>query len=152
MQVTMLNKKEMLLPGGLGIMYVPNGMVRDEVRKRWTISLKGLIMEFKDEPENMFGPVKSLAQAYVYTLENGETQHLRKPDEKFTPFGIQGIYRRGGLKPHYLIRVYGEEHQIDIGKVEKREAQQAMRKHTDLNKLLVPYDLKYSLSKIANYL
>ena len=150
MQVVMIDKNTMVLPGThMGLLYVPQGMRRDYVNNRWVIVLEGITKEFKDS-DGFFGALESLARAYIYTMENGENKHLPKLNDRFTEFGVQGIYRRGGLNPHYLVRVYGKEEIIKLGKVEKREAQQALRLKAKLDRM-IPAKLIQSFEMVTKY-
>lgn len=154
MQIINIDKKRFLISEtGTGLMYRPNGMSREDSRNRWVIRLDGITKEFKDSDPSIFGKLKSLAQVYLFVMENGEEELLPVLGEKYSGSGLLGMYHRGGLKPHYHVRVFGDIVEVPIcaKKNNHREFVQASRIQEKLMKD-IPAELLQSLEKLSPYL
>lgn len=138
----------------LGLLYRPKGLERDCKHGRWTIKLSGITVEFKDANPTIFGKLKSLAAAYLFVMENGEDEMLPPVlKDKYDKTGLLGMYRRGGLKAHYHVRIYGDivDVPIDTKKNDNREFTTASRIQGKLMKT-VPKELLYSFEKLNPFI
>lgn len=151
--INLSDKKFMIAETGLGILYLPAGMFRDEEHGRWVLRLNGRTRPFYDKRTDMFGKLKSLAELYLFVMENGEKELLPFLGEKFSSTGLLGMYYRDGLNPHYHVQVYGDIVKIYLDKKKKthREFNQAARLQDRLFKD-IPGDLTLSLEKLNPYI
>ncbi len=151
--INLSDNKFMIAETGLGILYLPAGMFRDEEHGRWVLRLNGRTRPFYDKRTDMFGKLKSLAELYLFVMENGEKELLPFLGEKFSSTGLLGMYYRDGLNPHYHVQVYGDIVKIYLDKKKKthREFNQAARLQDRLFKD-IPGDLTLSLEKLNPYI
>lgn len=147
------NDQFMILETDIGLLYRPNGLERDERKGRWTIKLSGFTVEFKDANPTIFGKLRALANAYLFVMENGENEMLPPITDKYDKTGLLGMYRRGGLKAHYHVRIYGDivDVAIDTKRNDNREFTAAARIQSKLMKD-IPSELLHSLEKLNPFI